>query len=200
MASPGSAVAQYYSPPRYYPSTVPARPVPQPQVQLNITFGGRTHAERLANNLVTQANNICLQMDREFKGNRNYRETYRAMYTVLVDAKEIRDQVARGTHRKARRDDDEIATALHHMDREFHNIDAELRTWRADVGRQSRQDVAQLASLVDQFEETLHHMMDDYGVRTRRNVPQAQPRPQVQPGRPGPVQAPQPGYPYRDRR
>jgi len=193
-SSPGIASAQQY----YYRPPVTVRPVAPQPVQLRITFGGRTHAERLANDLVTQANNICLQMDREFKGNRNYRETYRAMYSVLVDAREIRDQVARGTHRKARRDDDEIATALHHMDREFHNIDAVLRTWRPDVGRQSRQDVAHLASLVDQFEETLHHMMDDYGVRTRRNVPQPQPLP----GRPGPGgQAPPPaGYPQRDRR
>jgi len=136
-------------------------------------FGGRSQTAKLAEDLVLQANFICVQMNKHYQGNRDYRNTYREMYGVLDDAKQIRDLIKVSSQRGPQRGEDKIEVALHHMDRQFHQIDAELRRWRPEnVERNTRgpkQDI-QLAGLLDDFEDTLHGMMDDYGVRSRLDL------------------------------
>jgi len=153
------------------PSTIPRNPVPSvpgPVAGPKIEFGGRVNADRLAAQLVADANSICLQLDRSYQGNSNFRERYRDMYGILQDAQQVREQVKRGAHRGTRRDDDQIATSLHKMDRDFHRIERELLGWRAQPGARN---VVRLDPLLSQFESNLHEMMEDYGVRSQVAAP-----------------------------
>lgn len=135
-----------------------------PSVSIRIEFGRRTHAERLTNQLVADANALCLQMDRNYKGNSNYNQRYREMYGLLQDAIQVRDQIRSGAHRGQRQENDRIAMALHKMDRELHGAERDLRGWRVTSGVRN---ATRLDSLVAQLESTLHSMMEDYGERSR---------------------------------
>jgi hypothetical protein len=156
-----SAFAQYG--PGY---AQPGRPY---QTPVQYRFGERSHSEQLAADLVTQANNICVLMHNSFQRNPGYRETYRDMYDVLEDAQNIRAAVREGVHRGKRRSDDRIAKALHHMDDHFHRTERQIRNWRSTSGPYGSNDSAALRRMLDDFENTLHHMMEDYGEKTRLN-------------------------------
>ncbi|HWL09642.1 MAG TPA: hypothetical protein VNQ76_14625 [Planctomicrobium sp.] len=166
MAQPGPQA------PRYQPQPSPG-PGPAPVVR--IEFGRRTDADRLANQLVTQANALCLQLHQNYQGNPGFREGYREMYDILQESQRIRDEVRNGTHRAPRRENDRIAASLHKMDRDFHAIERDLRGWRAAPGSR---DAVRLDQLLGQFESTLHDMMEDYGEKSRLPVA-ASPRPPV---------------------
>lgn len=163
LAASGVASAQprSYAPPSAYRGAVVQTP------RVAIVFGGRSRSDALARELVNQANAICHEMDQNYKSNRRFREIYREMYSVLEDAKQIRDQVNQGAHRLARRDDDRIAIALHHMDQHFHDIEADMKLWRPDRDVRTTREAMQLDRALDRFEETMHEMMEDYGVRSR---------------------------------
>lgn len=146
-----------------------------PTVGAKIEFGRRADADRLANQLVTEANTLCLQLHKNYQGNPGFRERYRDMYGILQETQRVRDEVRNGTHRAQRRENDKIATALHKLDRDFHAIEKDLGGWRAAPGSR---DAVRLDLLLGQFESTLHDMMEDYGEKSRLPVA-ASPRPAV---------------------
>jgi|GEM_PF-1510064 len=157
----GPGYSQYG--PRYAPPSHP------PQAPVQYRFGARSHSEQLAADLVAQANDICVLMHNSFQRNPGFRETYREMYDVLQDAQNIRAAVREGVHRNPRRKDDRIASALHHMDEHYHYTERNIRGWRSGSGYHGSNDSAVLRQMLDNFEDTMHHMMEDYGEKTRLN-------------------------------
>ncbi len=71
----------------------------------------------------------------------------------------------------SRRTDDRIEVSLHNIDRQFHQIEQDLRGWDGRPNtrdyRGGGRETAQLVQALDQFGDTLHAMMDDYGVTSR---------------------------------
>src|SRR5690606_36592026 len=141
----------------------------------------RGHLARLAAALERQANDVCWEMHRNYKRNRNWDETYRMMYQILQDAKHVR-QLVREQYRGAD-NQDHIADDLHDMDRLFDRVQARGRRWEPDFGpgnvpvadtrdlRDPRAShptpVSELDARMQRLDETLGHLMFDYGVRSR---------------------------------
>jgi hypothetical protein len=152
------------------------RVVVSPPGQTTYTFGGRRHVDQLAAQLVRQANDVCLEMYYNHRHNPGHRETYREMYQVLQDAKHIHELVHDNYHRTRHNQDDHIARDLLEMDGLVHHIEEDIAHWtpaHSHRGRGLGSHAAvhgqgqNLQRLLGQFGETLHHLMDDYGVRSQ---------------------------------
>ncbi len=157
---------QIQAPPRTV--VVPPR-VSQPRTY---KFGGRSHVDALAAQLERQANAVCLEMYRNYRRNPGYRETYREMYTVLQDAKHIHELVHDHYHEQRHDTDDHIAEDLYHMDELVHHIEDDIRGWVSDRRYHDQthfypRSGDSLQRLMSEFTDTLHHLMEDYGVRRR---------------------------------
>ncbi|MEX0715477.1 MAG: hypothetical protein WD066_02775 [Planctomycetaceae bacterium] len=172
------------------PGHVHQQPVPQYTYQ----FGDRRHLDRLATQLEREANDLCWEMYRNYQRNPGWRDTYREAYQVLQDAKHIHELV-HDQYRGAR-NEDHIADDLHEMDKLFHHIEGDVARWQPDRAGRFHIDPhdphgghmhhhGDLPRKLKVFEDTLHHMMTDYGVRTRLGDPPA-------PGGPGSGDAPPP--------
>lgn len=171
---------------RYQPTyqsgpTHPHGPV-QAEPQYSYRFGQRGHLARLAAALERQANDVCWEMHRNYKRNRNWDENYRLMYQILQDAKHVRELV-REQYRGAE-NQDHIADDLHDMDRLFDRVQRRVARWEPDHGPRSLPvaDVrdlrdprsghrptpgTELEARMQRLDDTLGHLMVDYGVRTR---------------------------------
>lgn len=142
-------------------------------------FGARSHLDELAVQLKNQANDVCWEMYRHYQHNHDFRETYREMYQVLQDAKHIHDLAHEDAHHNwgGQGHEDHIARDLHDMDRLFHHIEDDVEHW--DAGRGGYDPYhhrdhyfrghygGDLHAKLHRFETTLHHLMRDYGVRSR---------------------------------
>ncbi|MEX0727334.1 MAG: hypothetical protein WD065_13755 [Planctomycetaceae bacterium] len=159
VLSAGSASAQFQ--PR------PQGPRPQsprgPAGPNEYRFGGRSHVDVLAKRLYREANDICWEMHRHYRDNRGFKSVYRDMYAIKETAKKL-DFVVRGHAGQHPRLDDRIAHELDELDRQFHDFQADVRNWRPDSRYTPR---AALHVEIAECEQTLHHLMDDYGVKTR---------------------------------
>jgi hypothetical protein len=161
-----------------------------------ITYGNRNYSDGLATDLVDGANYICNIMYDGYQRNRNFNEVYRDAYSLVSEAKQIRAAVKDGVYKNPRRDDDRITISLHILDRKFHELEKDLRSMRPDPNPRAPRESAQLAQALDQFEDTLHDMMEDYGIKTRWNgngPGNNQPNPHNPPGMPNNY----PGMPRR---
>ncbi|MEX0702858.1 MAG: hypothetical protein WD069_12250 [Planctomycetales bacterium] len=173
----GVRTDQYLPPGQYLPHG-------QTAPQYTYRFGGRGHLARLAGDLETQANEVCWEMYRNYRLSRNWDETYRQMYQILQDAKHIR-QLVREQYRGAN-NQDHIADDLHDVDQLFDRTQRRVARWEPDRSRregdfrpvhdvrdlrdprnQQPVSVSELQRKLQQFDGTLHHMMVDYGVKTR---------------------------------
>ncbi|MGE3316095.1 MAG: hypothetical protein AB7O26_13350 [Planctomycetaceae bacterium] len=128
-------------------------------------WGKRARTERLAAELYRQANAICWEMNRYYQHNAKYSENYRQMYTIREGAKRIHDMVNDGYHRRRHDKDDRIEFEVRALDNLFHQIDYDVRRWRSS--RRDRSRGADLVAQMDEVEDTLHRLMDDYGVDTK---------------------------------
>ena len=130
------------------------------------TFGERRHVDTLADRLQREANTICWEMYNHYQHEQGYRETYREMYTALEDAIHIHDLAHDDAHRGTDHEN-HIVEDLHDMDRLFHHVEDDIRHW-SSRNHYHRHD---LAYQMERFESTLHHLMNDYGVRSKRPAP-----------------------------
>ena len=141
------------------------------------TFAARRHMDVLADRLRKDANEVCWEMYRHYGHNRGFRETYREMYRALKDVQHIHDLVHEGAHH-GRHDMDHIASDLHEIDRLFHHIEGDIRGWSYSYrGHYGHHDYGhavhgrdfgdELTRKMRYFEQTLHHLMADYGVRSQ---------------------------------
>ena len=149
----------------------PAYPVYQQtyvqRVPHTSTFGSRRHLDRLADQLRKQANDITWEMYRSYQHNPEFVETYNEMYKLLGDAQHIHDLIHDAAYRHGHHDVDHIADDLHEFDALFHHIEDDIEHWAPTYN--SRHFVhahGNLHSKMEHMEETLHHLMDDYGVRS----------------------------------
>lgn len=144
---------QYY----YHPQTASTSSTHttsyQPQ---QVSFGGFSHVDDLASRLETLSNEFCLDLHYNYSHNRGFQETYREAYQVLDVAKYIHS----AEHQNDRR---AIQEQLDGLDRLFHHIQGDVRGW----SRHHHRQVGQLGILskMDLIESTLHHLMNDVGVR-----------------------------------
>jgi hypothetical protein len=141
------------------------------------TFAARRHMDVLADRMWKDANQVCWEMYRHYGHNRGFRETYREMYRAMKDAQHIHDLVHDGAHR-GRHDVDHIASDLHEIDRLFHHIEGDIRGWsssyRGHYGHGAYGHAVHGQNFADEltrkmryFEQTLHHLMADYGVKSQ---------------------------------
>ena len=131
-----------------------------------ISFGARRHLDTLADRLRREANTVCWEMYHNYQHEREYKTTYREMYDILEDAHHIHDLV----HDDARRgtnNEDHVVEDLHNLDRLFHHVEEDIERWTSR-NRYHRHD---LSEKMERLEVTLHHLMEDYGVRSKRPAP-----------------------------
>ncbi|MCC7424152.1 MAG: hypothetical protein IT428_28125 [Planctomycetaceae bacterium] len=128
-------------------------------------FGARAYTAELAQDLAREANAICVELDRNYRDNRGYRETYRDAYMLITDSKHIQQLIREGYLRQSRRNDDHIERDLRDLDRLFHSVERDVRNWNVDRRAPGRQDRATLVRLMNDFDRTLNLLMTDYGVR-----------------------------------
>jgi hypothetical protein len=133
-------------------------------------FGARSHLDALSIDLQSRANAICWEMYNNYQRNRGWRETYAEAYKLLQDSKHIRQLVHAAEHHGARNELQHIAADLAEIDELFHHIEEDIARWRpARVDPHDHHFHAHpdLRTLVEDYEETLHHLMADYGVKSQ---------------------------------
>jgi hypothetical protein len=153
----------YYAPRTYDTSRrayVAAKPVA-------IEFGGYAHVDDLAGRLERQANELCLDLHHNYRHNRGFAETYREAYEILRTAKYIHGKEHQG-------DRDEVARRLDELDGLFHHVESDIQSWSRRHARQIGQSGAQIK--LDAIEATLHHLMNDVGVKGSHAEPEAAPQ------------------------
>jgi hypothetical protein len=163
----------------YYPQTAafgPQTGLARPQ---EITFGAFSHVDDLAVRLEALANELCLDLYYNYSHNFEFRETYSEAYQVLEVARYIHD--AEHRHDRAA-----IQEQLGGLDDLFHHVQDDVRGWT----RHHRRQIGNLGILskMDLLESTLHHLMNDVGVRLTPATTEQAPPPADQ----EPEQAPQP--------
>lgn len=128
-------------------------------------WGSRQYTAELTEDLVREANAICLELNRSYQNNRGYREVYRDAYALITDARHIQQLIREGALRNSRSSVDHIERDLRDTDRLFHNVERDVRAWVPDRRAPGRQDRDTLARLMADFDRTLNLLMTDYGVR-----------------------------------
>lgn len=159
---------------RVFPSRSVAIRTTVPRSVVTYRFGGRQHLDTLAAGLYEHANKICWEMHNRYEGNIEFDEAYAAMYKILQDTKHVYSLIRRDV--TVGEDKDHIAADLHEMDALFHHIEYNVSTWRPTRTFNYHSSNAPLALKMKQFEQTLHQLMDDYGVRSRINAEAPAPR------------------------
>ena len=129
-----------------------------PVQRVEYRFGGFSHVDDLAASLENQANLLCWELHYNYQHNPGYRGTYREVYEM--------SQVAKFIHGlEHARNRERIKEEVVRMDRLFHHIQRDVAHWTGHhhrhVGRGG------LTSKLEELEDTLHHLMDDVGVRSQ---------------------------------
>ncbi|MEZ6064209.1 MAG: hypothetical protein R3B90_00540 [Planctomycetaceae bacterium] len=164
---------------QHHPQTTQLPAYPQ-----TFTYGARSHLEALSNDLQNQANAIAWDMYENYRSSPGYRETYRETYKLLQDAKHIHQLVWEEQYHHQHHEQDHIAADLAEIDQLFHHIEEDIANWRP-ARYNPYHNAGLLHQKIEQFEETLHHLMTDYGVNSQFGQGEAPP-PGGGPGSPPP--------------
>lgn len=132
----------------------------------HITFGGFSHVDDLAAELTDQANDLCLELHYNYQHNAGFRQTYREAYELLTTAKYIHGLEHSGNREKLRQ-------AVGELDVHFHHVQGHVTDWSGHHHRPVGQ--GGLTAKLEALEQTLHHLMDDVGVRPAAAGQQAPP-------------------------
>ena len=131
-----------------------------------VRFGGRSHLDALSADLKYRANAICWEMYRNYRTNPGFQITYSEAYEMLQQTKHIYMLVWENEyHLRSRGQEDHIAADLAQIDALFHHIEDDIATWRPDYFHPHHG--GNLHRLVEEMEQTLHHLMEDYGVTSQ---------------------------------
>lgn len=143
--------------------------------EVRVQFGGFSHVEDLASRLETLANEFCLDLHHNYSHNQGFKETYNEAYQIL--------QIAEFIHGAEHNQDRQaIQESLGGIDRLFHHVQEDVSGW----SRHQHRQIGQLGILskMDLMESTIHHLMNDVGVRsTEQNVDERAPQPGNDPNR-----------------
>ncbi len=144
---------QYYYQPQTYVANPGTHIVAKP---IAVEFGSYSHVDDLAGRLERLANELCLDLHYNYSHNSGFAEAYREAYQILNTAKYIHAR----EHQSDRQD---VARRLAELDPLFHHVSAEVARW----SRQDRRQVGQagLMGKLETIEATMHHLMNDVGVR-----------------------------------
>ncbi|TXT23483.1 MAG: hypothetical protein FD138_3236 [Planctomycetota bacterium] len=159
------------------PSTVIVNATPaQPQQLPEPRFGAYAQVPRVADDLASFANNLCLTMHKRFQNQPGFNGTYRIAYGVLQQAQFLRNLSSGSPNRE------ELARRLPRIDEDMHRLTAEISPWVGDQSGASADDVAALKQDVGQVGGALHYLMVDVGVAHKDQDPavaarQSQPLP-----------------------
>ncbi|MBD3675369.1 MAG: hypothetical protein HUJ26_17790 [Planctomycetaceae bacterium] len=146
----------YYYPQRTASADPHGQQVHTAAKPVQMQFGGFSQVDDLASRLETLTNELCLDLHFNYSHNHGFRETYAEAYQILDVAKYIHAA-------EHQRDRDAIASKLGGLDELFHHIQDDVRGW----SRHHHRQVGSLGILtkMDYIESTLHHLMNDVGVR-----------------------------------
>ncbi|MCA8997020.1 MAG: hypothetical protein KDA80_08540 [Planctomycetaceae bacterium] len=140
-------------------------------------FGGRHHLDDLAYEMKLQANDVAWEMYRRYQHNPGFSATYAEMHELLRDANHIHDLVHASAHHHFH-DVDHIAADLHEIDQLFHHIEDDIVGWRPSFHSHHHHAAhGDLFTKMERLEDTLHHLMEDYGVHSRITETTAPPAP-----------------------
>ncbi len=136
------------------------------------TYGARNHLDELAITLQRQANDITWDMYRNYQGNFEFTETYTEMYELLQSAKHLHDVIHNTPRHLCRNDNSHIVSDLHEMDALFHHIEDDIVNWVPTRHPHHYFHAhGNLQSRIEEMEETLHHLMEDYGIQSNISNP-----------------------------
>jgi len=136
------------------------------------TFGSRAHLDNYADLLQKQANSVAWDMYRNYQGNPGFEETYKEVYELLDATKHVHALIHDATYVHGVHDVDHIAQDLHQMDQLFHHIEDDIANWvPTHASYHFARAHGDLHSRVEAMEETLHHLMEDYGVNSNLGDP-----------------------------
>ena len=129
-----------------------------------IEFGRYAHVDDLAGRLERQANELCLDLHHNYRHNPDFADTYREAYQILSTAKYIHAQEHQG-------DRAEVARRVDELDGRFHHVQSDIQGW----SRRHRRQIGQsgLQAKLELVEATLHHLMNDVGVKGAHVPPAA---------------------------
>jgi len=147
----------YYYYPQTYNDRADQHSNTRPQ---QVAFGSFSRTEDLGSRLETIANDFCLELDANYRRNRNFDEVYREAYQILQTAKYIHKE----DHDRHRT---EIAREVSKLDDLFHHVQDEVSQWRSD--RDHHNPSMGIQSHLGLLESTIHHLMNDAGVRPRHD-------------------------------
>ncbi|MFK7817947.1 MAG: hypothetical protein AB8G99_04470 [Planctomycetaceae bacterium] len=146
-----------YRAPSHY-RAAPVRRVQRASVPVvQYVFGKRRHLDELADRLNRRARNVLTEMQ-PYRHEWKYRAAYRRMYDIYRDTQHIQTLVRQSAYGRTYASADQLARDLHHIDQLWHDSEFDLNHLAFGVGMMQRRK---------QFGATLHHLMDDYGVRSR---------------------------------
>ncbi|MGC1274642.1 MAG: hypothetical protein WBC44_13130 [Planctomycetaceae bacterium] len=158
----------YVQPQSYYPqpsysdpyggSSHSYAPVVTSRPSYRGTYGGYSHVDDLAVQLEDRANDMCLEMYDNYQHNPGYKATYREAYQILQKAKYIHGLEHAGNR-------DRIRQAVVELDSLFHHVQDDVRNWSRHSHYYS--NAGGLPSKTAAVEDTLHHLMNDVGVKTQ---------------------------------
>ena len=123
-----------------------------------IRFGSFSHVDDLAVRLEYLSNALCLDLHYNYSHNHGFAETYAEAYSILEAARFIHALEHNHQDRAA------IQARLGGLDALFHHVQDDVRGW-SRIHRRQIGDLGIITKL-DLMEGTLHHLMNDVGVRT----------------------------------
>jgi hypothetical protein len=152
----------------YYPQTASVGIHTSHYRPEEIAFGAFSHVDHLAVRLEELANEVCLDLYYNYSHNFEFRETYSEAYQVLEVARYIHD--AEHRHDRAA-----IQEQLQGLDDLFHHVQDDVRGWT----RHHRRQIGNLGILskMGLLESTLHHLMNDVGVKLAPGTGEQAPAP-----------------------
>ena len=133
-----------------------------PRSRRTYEFGKRVHTRALADELYQQANTICWEMYQYYQRSPGYQATYGDMYGIQQASSRI-NRLVRDNYQGSGRDDDRLVRELYTIDEIFHRLEGRVDNWQAD--RRDADRGGQLRGRLKICTETLHHLMEDYGVK-----------------------------------
>lgn len=128
-----------------------------------IESGGFAHVDDLSGRLERLANQLCLDLHYNYRHNPDFSHVYREAYQVLGTAKYVHAKEHQG-------DRAEVARRLDEVDGQFHHIQEEIQRWSRRHNRQIGEGGAQ--TKLESVESTLHHLMNDVGVKGALGAPE----------------------------
>jgi hypothetical protein len=121
-------------------------------------FGGFSHIDDLTMQLSQEANLLCYELHYNYQHNPGFSQTYREAYEILTTAKYLHGLEHSGNREKLRR-------AATELDQLFHHVESDVESWTAHHHRQV--GFGGLGDKLQAVETTLHHLLDDVGVRSQ---------------------------------